>query len=62
MNVLTSEQGTIMVRRPTASPRDEVGAPAFTVDGPLRGARVGLRTDLAWRSWKLIAGRWDEFL
>jgi hypothetical protein len=62
MSVLASEQRTIMIRRPTAVPRDEVGAPAFTLDGPLPGRRVGLRTDLAWRSWMLIAGRWDEHL
>jgi hypothetical protein len=52
--------GTITIRRPTAAQPEREHAPAFTVDGPLEGARVGLRTDMAWRSWQLIAGDWAK--
>jgi hypothetical protein len=54
--------GTITIRRPTAVPREEAGAAAYLLDGPIAGLRVGLRTDLAWRSWTQIAGHWSEFL
>jgi hypothetical protein len=53
---------TITIRLPTATPREAAGAPAFALDGPIERARVGLRTDLAWRSWTQIAGHWSEFL
>jgi hypothetical protein len=62
MSVVTPEQAKIAIRLPTARPPDSAGAPAFTVDGSIGGKRVGLRTDLAWRSWMLIAGKWDEYL
>jgi hypothetical protein len=57
---MTSE--TILVRRPTATPAGEVSAPAFELNGPISGVRVGIRTDSAWRSWRLIASVWDEYL
>jgi hypothetical protein len=50
------------VRRPTATPAGEVSAPTFRLDRPLRGLRVGIRTDRAWRSWQLIAALWDGYL
>src|SRR6478735_3965322 len=53
---------TILVRRPTAAPAGEVRAPVFDLDRPIRGAHVGIRTDGAWRSWRLIAQVWDEYL
>ncbi len=53
---------SLTIRLPVAPRVDAAGAPAFTVDGPITGKRVGLRTDLAWRSWMLIAARWDEYL
>ena len=53
---------SLTIRLPVAPHVDAAGAPAFTVDGPITGTRVGLRTDLAWRSWMLIAARWDEYL
>lgn len=62
MSIVTPEQKTVAIRLPMARPAEGGGAPAFTLDGPIREKRVGLRTDLAWRSWMLIAGRWDEFL
>lgn len=53
---------TITIRRPTAARPAREHAPAFTVDAPLDGLRVGLRTDKAWRSWQLIAGDWAKRL
>ena len=32
------------------------------MDGGLADKLVGLRTDLAWRSWQLIAKKWAEYL
>jgi len=53
---------TILVRRPTAAPAGEVRAPVFDLQRPITGVNVGIRTDGAWRSWRLIAEVWDEFL
>lgn len=53
---------TTWVRRPTAPPAGEIAAPTFRLDRPVAGLTVGLRTDAAWRSWRLIAARWDEYL
>ena len=53
---------TILVRRPTAAPAGEVSAPTFALDRPIAGVHVGIRTDGAWRSWRLIASVWDEYL
>ena len=53
---------TILVRRPTAAPAGEVRAPVFDLRRPIAGVNVGIRTDGAWRSWRLIAQVWDEYL
>jgi hypothetical protein len=53
---------TVWIRRPTAPPVPEVAAPTFAVGGPVRGLRAGIRTDAAWRSWRLIAADWEERL
>jgi hypothetical protein len=53
---------SIFVRRPTATPAGEVRAPVFDLDRPIAGVHVGIRTDGAWRSWRLIAKVWDEYL
>jgi hypothetical protein len=53
---------TMLVRRPTATPAGETRAPTFDLDRPISGVHVGIRTDGAWRSWRLIAGVWDEYL
>ena len=53
---------TMWVRRPTAAPAGETAAPTFKLDRPLAGLTVGIRTDTAWRSWRLIAQQWDEWL
>ena len=52
---------TILVRRPTAAPAGEVRAPVFDLQRPIAGVHVGIRTDGAWRSWRLIAQVWDEY-
>lgn len=53
---------TIWIRRPTAPPAPEIAAPTFRVDGPIQGLRAGIRTDAAWRSWRLIAADWEARL
>ncbi|HEY8215501.1 MAG TPA: hypothetical protein VIH82_00085 [Acidimicrobiia bacterium] len=59
----TTETGrTITIRRPTAPPPEPEVAPTFKLGGPVRGRRIGLRTDGAWRSWTLIAGEWEKRL
>src|ERR1700690_801057 len=57
-----STDSTIFVRRPTATPAGEVRAPTFDLDRPVAGVHVGIRTDTGGRSWRLIAGVWDEYL
>jgi hypothetical protein len=51
---------TVWIRRPTAPPPATRAAPTFRVGGPLAGRRAGIRTDAAWRSWRLIAADWEE--
>lgn len=53
---------TLTIRRPTAPPVVEAAAPTFRVDRPLTGLRAGIRTDAAWRSWRLIAADWEQRL
>jgi hypothetical protein len=53
---------TMWVRRPTAAPAGDTAAPTFKLGRPLAGVTVGIRTDTAWRSWRLIAQQWDEWL
>jgi len=53
---------TVRIRRPTAPPVVEVAAPTFRVDGPMAGLRAGIRTDAAWRSWRLLAADWETRL
>lgn len=60
MSVGTAEK--IRVRLPVAKPREIVGEPAFTVDRPLEGLRVGMRHEGSWRSWMLIVDVWEGYL
>jgi hypothetical protein len=53
---------TVTIRRPTAPPVEEAAAPTFRVDGPVTGLRAGIRTDAAWRSWRLLAADWEQRL
>jgi hypothetical protein len=57
-----TSNATMFVRRPTAVPAGGESAPSFTLERPLAGLKVGLRTDRAWRSWQLISTLWDEWL
>jgi len=52
----------IQVRKPTAVFPPAQSAPAYRVDGPLKGLRVGLRTDPSWLSWLRIAQDWARRL
>ncbi len=54
--------GRVRIRVPVAERREIVGAPAYTVGGPLEGLRVGLRHEGSWRSWILIVDDWERFL
>jgi hypothetical protein len=62
MSIATSDPATITIRMPVAPVTDVAGAPAFVLDGPLSGRTIGLRSDLAWRSWQFIARLWAESL
>jgi hypothetical protein len=62
MNPYDGGVTTVWIRRPTAPPVPETAAPTFTVDGPVQGLRAGIRTDAAWRSWRLIAADWEARL
>ena len=53
---------TVWIRTPTAPPAPGVAAPTFRVDGSVTGLRAGIRTDAAWRSWRLIAADWEARL
>ena len=54
--------GTVLIRRPTAPAVVEIAAPTFRLDRPLTGLRAGIRTDAAWRSWRLLASDWEQRL
>jgi hypothetical protein len=62
MNAPVAARGKIRIRRPNVSPPPVEGAPAFTLNRPLKGAKIGFRDDLAWRSWTLIVKDWSERL
>jgi hypothetical protein len=62
MSITTTAPATITIRRPTAPREHDTAAPTFSVDKPIGGLRVGLRTDLAWRSWAFIADDWQRRL
>ena len=51
-----------MIRLPTARPRDRADAPAYVLDRPVAGLKVGLRHEGSWRSWMLIVDEWERFL
>src|SRR5262249_30217834 len=55
---MTRMTDTILVRRPTAAPAGAVRAPVFDLRRPIAGVHVGIRTDGAWRSWRVIAPVW----
>jgi hypothetical protein len=53
----------ITILRPTAPPEPlKSSAPAFKLDRPIKGLKVGLRYESVWRSWTVIAKIWAEKL
>ena len=54
--------GRLRIRKPTAAPKPAQAAATFRVDKPLKGLRVGLRTDPTWLSWTHIADLWAGYL
>ena len=52
----------LRIRVPTARPPSETGAPAYLLDRPIAGLKVGLRHEGSWRSWILIVDEWSKFL
>lgn len=62
MGSTSAPRRPLRVRLPVARPPLDVGAPSFTVDGPLRGRTVGLRHEGSWRSWMLIVDEWQQYL
>ncbi len=52
----------LRIRRPTARPPSDTGAPAFLLNRPITGLKVGLRHEGSWRSWMLIVEEWQGFL
>lgn len=52
----------IAIRSPVADFATEAGAPAFVLNRPLAGTRVGIRHDGTWRSWQYIARVWADYL
>jgi len=62
MNAPATGRGRLVIRRPTADFASGDGAPAYVLDRPLAGLRVGIRHDGTWRSWQYIARVWAEWL
>ena len=52
----------LRIRRPTARPPSDSGAPTFLLNRPIAGLKVGLRHEGSWRSWMLIVEEWQGFL
>ncbi|HSV78703.1 MAG TPA: hypothetical protein VLK85_05795 [Ramlibacter sp.] len=57
-----SANSRILVRKPTAVFPPAQSAPAYRVDGLMKGLRVGIRTDPSWLSWLRIAKDWARRL
>ena len=52
----------LTIRRPTATFRERKSAPTFNLNKPIKGMKVGIRTDQFWRSWLDVADVWSELL
>jgi hypothetical protein len=62
MNAPATPRSRIVIRRPTADFPSDEGAPAFALERPIAGVRVGIRQDGTWRSWQYIARVWTDLL
>ncbi|HSA51588.1 MAG TPA: hypothetical protein VLH10_15955 [Yinghuangia sp.] len=58
----STDRARLRVRLPVARPPLDIGAPSFTLDGPLRGRVVGLRYEASGTSWPFIVAEWQRFL
>jgi len=47
---------------PTPPPEAVTTSPTFALDRPVRGVRVGLRLDAAWRSYEVVVAEWRRLL
>jgi hypothetical protein len=47
---------------PTPPPRDEAASVTYALGRPVRGAKVGLRLDTAWRSYEFVVDEWARRL
>ena len=52
----------ITIRKPTARFGARQSAPTYNLDRPIKGMRVGLRTDKYWRSWLDVCDVWSDML
>jgi hypothetical protein len=52
----------IEVLVPVPPDADERGSKTFDLAGPVRGVRVGLRLDPAWRSFETVVAEWSTLL
>ena len=52
----------VRVLVPTPPPEAETTSATYRLAGGVRGARVGLRLDSAWRSYEIVAGVWQRML
>ena len=53
---------TIEVLVPVPQSTEETDASTFDLGRPVRGVRVGLRLDPAWRSYETVVATWSELL
>ena len=54
--------GMISIRRPTTVFDYKTAAPIYDVNRPIKGLRVGIRTDQFWHSWLQITEEWCDML
>jgi len=53
---------TVRILVPTPPPVADGESPTFALDRPLRGVKVGLRLDTAWRSYEIVVDEWHKRL
>jgi hypothetical protein len=53
---------TVRVLVPTPPPVADGVSATFALDRPLRGVKVGLRLDTAWRSYEIVVYEWQKRL
>jgi hypothetical protein len=52
----------ISIRSPVAPQRPKESPPPVRLDRPLKGLRVGIRTDTYWQSWLHVSDEWSKML